>query len=1109
MRFSPVKGVLAMALMTALIAPVAITSASTPAFAATSSPQLTAVVAHPRLLGDRAAFDGAVKALQADPVGSERLSELRSEAERLAGEAAPKYALPDGKLLDVSRSVLDRVYHFGFMWRMTGDSRWSTLGVKELRNAAAFRDWHPEHFIDTAEMMHAVGLGYDWFYTAMSSSDRQTVAGALKSKGLTPADKEYANKTSWTTGDGNWNLVSNSSVAIAALALGTDFGSSPQGSLDRAMNSVKAGLGAYGRDGGYDEGITYWSYGSAYAATLIDGLRTATGQDYGLGATPGLSQAAGFGDRMTGPSGLAFNYGDAWSNEGLADATLGLEYVSKQAPTLDKTISQSRTDINQMSPRGLLWLGKGLSEAFPKQALPIDSVSASAGVATMRGSFDDTLASFVAVRDGSKDRTGHADLDQGSFVFDALGQNWISDVGADSYGLPGYFDVESEQRWSYYAKRAEAHSTLVTNPGSGPDMSVQGNGKTAALRQSDGSGASVVMDLTGADSDLTSWQRGLRLFDGRKQLLVQDEVTPRGKVDFWSFMQTRATVEILADGRSAMLYQGGQRLLVRLVGGPGSLRAMDAAPMWSSPQPVQGDYSKVTRLMVHTEISQKTTFALQLTPMPSREVPAAVSVGRIQDWPSTSAGAKLSALTVDGVKLAGFAPGKFSYVQPASAKSSPPTVAATAVAGGTARVEQAKGVPGRATVTVSSGSTTSTYTIDFVRGAVTTAVKSTTSGDVARALDDDRYSAWKVSGRQTVVLDVLRRQPVSHLEFTWGTPVDKDVSYGIEVSDDAATWKRVYTGAPRAQNAAEWASFTTGATPARYLRLVINASASSKVVTLKNVSVLADNDAAAATDPKVDRPRLVATPTNSTIAVGSTLALQTTYEDKGSLATSALPPASFTTSDPGVATVSSTGQVRGVAPGQVTIGSRATVQGRLVFDVVTVSVYNPGIKKLLADQDAHVHGGGSNETTTFGRAEALVLLHKEPYPQFDRQGYISFDTKGIDKRQVKSAVLRLPTSMPGSPSTAKEPISAYAVASSWAERTITFANKPAMGALAGSAVVTPTNASTSLDVTAYVQGAAGGTLSFGLKQTSPTASAQVNIAAHESGVGAELTITYK
>ena len=56
----------------------------------------------------------------------------------------------------------------------------------------------------------------------------------------------------------------------------------------------------------------------------------------------------------------------------------------------------------------------------------------------------------------------HDRIDEGSFVFDALGHRWFWDLGEGNYSDAGYFD--NTQRWWIYCCRAEGHNTLVLNP---------------------------------------------------------------------------------------------------------------------------------------------------------------------------------------------------------------------------------------------------------------------------------------------------------------------------------------------------------------------------------------------------------------------------------------------------------------------------------------------------------------------------------------------------------------------------------------------------------------------------------------------------------------------
>ena len=92
-------------------------------------------------------------------------AEVKKSADKILAAPVSKYEKPDGRrLLSVSRRVLDRVRTLALVHRLEGDPRYADRAWKELEAAAAFPDWNPAHFLDTAEMTHAFALGYDWLY---------------------------------------------------------------------------------------------------------------------------------------------------------------------------------------------------------------------------------------------------------------------------------------------------------------------------------------------------------------------------------------------------------------------------------------------------------------------------------------------------------------------------------------------------------------------------------------------------------------------------------------------------------------------------------------------------------------------------------------------------------------------------------------------------------------------------------------------------------------------------------------------------------------------------------------------------------------------------------
>jgi hypothetical protein len=175
----------------------------------------------------------------------------------------------------------------------------------------------------------------------------------------------------------------------------------------------------------------------------------------------------------------------------------------------------------------------------------------------MRGSWNDPNTWYVGFKGGNA-RASHGHLDLGSFVVDAFGQRWASDLAGDSYGLPAYF---GRLRWTYYRLRTEGHNTLTIDA---QNENVDAN---APLMTAGTAGSSLyaVADLDSAYKDkLTSWKRGVTLID-KQGVLVQDEIVPAQPVDAVWNLHTFATVVISKDGRSATLTRGGVALRARIL----------------------------------------------------------------------------------------------------------------------------------------------------------------------------------------------------------------------------------------------------------------------------------------------------------------------------------------------------------------------------------------------------------------------------------------------------------------------------------------------------------------------------------------------------------------
>jgi hypothetical protein len=184
----------------------------------------------------------------------------------------------ENSLLSQARAVLDITYSLGLAHRVlraNGSSSnvttsYATRVISELLHVASddCPDWNPSHFLDVAEMTHAVAIGYDWLYDSIQPADRSKIETGAMSKGLLAGLTQYTwQKPAWwhltTT---NWNLVCNGGLLVGALSFATsstsitnrthEYNASALSDevFEYAMSGLPHAFNAYGPDGGWSEG---------------------------------------------------------------------------------------------------------------------------------------------------------------------------------------------------------------------------------------------------------------------------------------------------------------------------------------------------------------------------------------------------------------------------------------------------------------------------------------------------------------------------------------------------------------------------------------------------------------------------------------------------------------------------------------------------------------------------------------------------------------------------------------------------------------------------------------------------------------------------------------
>ncbi|KAJ7726399.1 heparinase II/III family protein [Mycena metata] len=534
----------------------------------------------------------------------------------------------DSGILDNSRAVKQRVKAFAYAYRMTNDTSWVDLAWREIKNAAGNGTvtfgpsedrWNSGHFLDVAEMSAAYGIAYDWLYDVWTPSQKSMIITTLLQYGLQPGVTQITTSAGWWTGsaqtpiNGNWNCVCNGGMTMASLAiLNDDTSGVAKQLLQFTVGNAKTNCAqAVSTDGSWAETANYWYFGTTGHAEMAASLLSATGSHYGLlDVNTNFYKTGDFHMYITGSTSL-FNYGDHGPNKYSTTANSMLFYGDFYNQPQYALFQRDQYDSAE--PWSMFWYNPAIAGAF-WDGKPLDHVFDN-GVdqwASMRSTWTDINGLYVAMKAGMLvNHQTHNDLDVGDFVLDALGTRWAGELGSADYLSPGYFTDAAQDgaRWKYYRKMTEGQNTILINQANQDltaaptikfDTSNTTQGPTTVNVVPDDSTAFFTTDMTSAYFDATSVKRGIRLLNGRKQVLLQDEVTASQSV-MWR-MHTNATVTIDASGTSATLALDGQTLKIAMLSPPdgAQFKTGPAVRFSTDPTPPEADQENpgVTVLMI-------------------------------------------------------------------------------------------------------------------------------------------------------------------------------------------------------------------------------------------------------------------------------------------------------------------------------------------------------------------------------------------------------------------------------------------------------------------------------------------------------------------------------
>lgn len=549
---------------------------------------------HPRLLFSRNEEVRIKELIISDPLAGQLSEFLRKNADSLIlCPQIPYQKDKHGNILSIARSYVFRLTTLSTAYRIFGDKKYADAANQALLWICHFPDWSPHHFLDTSELSSGVAIAYDWLYDILPQETLKIVRETLYKRAISIVLNKYKTGTaaSWAKRETNWNVVCNTGMTLAALAVAEDYPAEKDSILSNAGTYIPNCLKHFAPDGVCYEGPAYWGYTTSYLSLYLKAVIENGGDKGGISKLPGIANTALFYKRTLTPGGERFNFGNANLKESINSPAFFLFGKLYNQPEVSEwyrseiaKIIKNNHSLHQLFFLALAWYDEAKSEKdaeIPMIEIYHNSIN---DLVVLNGNRKKSGSLFLIAK-GGEPRQAHQQLDCGTFIIESDSTCWSEDLGADDYSLPGFWDYkQGGKRWIYFRNNNFSHNTISI------DRQFQhADGKAFVCEER------LNEEIPSAKLDMSSLYKDQARSVFRKFSMINDHcieiedeinlINPQSEIAW--IMASKAAIQI--DGQKACLSRNGKKFYIEIISpANASFKTYAAKNNFDAEYPVKG-----------------------------------------------------------------------------------------------------------------------------------------------------------------------------------------------------------------------------------------------------------------------------------------------------------------------------------------------------------------------------------------------------------------------------------------------------------------------------------------------------------------------------------------